>query len=111
MPRDQQSIRDILNAAQEILNFTTGMDRATLAADRRTQAAVLYEIIVLGEAANRLSNEFREQHSEVPWKNIIGMRNILAHQYDEVNPDEVWQVVRQDIPELMAMIKPLLSNE
>ncbi len=84
MLRNQQSIQDILNAAQEISSFTVGMNRAAFTADRRTQAAVLCEIVVIGEAANRLSDDF--------WKNIIGMRNILAHQYDDVNADEVWHV-------------------
>lgn len=111
MLRDQQSIQDIQQAAREILSFTAGMDRATFAADRRTQAAVLYDIIVIGEAANRLSAEFRQQHSTIPWKNIIGMRNILAHQYDEIDADEVWKVVYQDLPELLAMIAPLLTDE
>lgn len=110
MSRDQQSIQDIWNAAQDILSFTLSMDRVCLAADRRTQAAVLYEIVVIGEAANRLSDDFRTQHSHVPWKEIIGMRNILAHQYDKVDADEVWNVVHRDIPELIAMIEPLLAT-
>ncbi len=108
MLRDQQSIQDIWNAAQEILNFTAGMDYEALAADRRTQAAVLYEILIIGEAANRLSPEFRSQHSSIPWKDIIGMRNILAHQYDKVDTEVVWDVVHQDIPELLSLIQPLL---
>jgi uncharacterized protein with HEPN domain len=111
MLRDQQSIQDIQQAAQEILSFASGMDQATFAADRRTQAAVLYDIIVIGEAANRLSDDFRQQHSTIPWKNIIGMRNILAHQYDDVDPDEVWKVIHQDISELMAMMAPLLTDQ
>lgn len=110
MSRDQQSIQDIWNAAQEILSFTAGMDQSSLAADRRTQAAVLYEIVVIGEAANRLSNDFRAMHQTISWKDIIGMRNILAHQYDKVDADEVWNVVHQDIPDLMVMIAPLLSD-
>ncbi|MEM9767038.1 MAG: DUF86 domain-containing protein [Cyanobacteria bacterium P01_D01_bin.71] len=96
--------------AQEILSFTADMNQAALATDRRTQAAVLYDIIVIGEAANRLSDTFRDQHSAIPWQEIIGMRNILAHQYEKVNPDEVWKVVNEDIPELIAMIKPLLPT-
>lgn len=108
MLRDQQSIQDIWNAAQEILNFTAGMDYEALAADRRTQAAVLYEILIIGEAANRLSPKFRSQHSSIPWKDIIGMRNILAHQYDKVDTEVVWDVVHQDIPELLSLIQSLL---
>lgn len=111
MSRDQQSIQDLWNAVQEILNFTLDMDYTSLSSDRRTQAAVLYEIVVIGEAANRLSPEFREEHSAIPWKDIIGMRNILAHQYDKVDSEIVWDVIHRDIPELVALLQPLLSIE
>jgi uncharacterized protein with HEPN domain len=83
----------------------------SLEADRRTQAAVLYEIVIIGKAANRLSPEFRAQHSTIPWKDMIGMRNILAHQYDKVDAEVVWDVIRQDIPELVTLLQPLLSIE
>jgi len=72
MSRDQQSVQDIWNAAQEICCVTEGMDQTAFAADRRTQAAVLYDIVVIGEATNRLSDDFRSQHSTIPWKDIIG---------------------------------------
>jgi uncharacterized protein with HEPN domain len=111
MSRDQQSIRDMWNAAQEILSFTIEMDYDALKSDRRTQAAVLYEIVVIGEAANRLSPTFRTEHPAVPWKDIIGMRNILAHQYDKVDSAVVWDAVHQDIPELMTLLQPLLLTE
>ncbi len=68
MSRDQQSVQDMWNAAQEILSFTVDMSYDSLQSDRRTQAAVLYEVVVIGEAANRLSAEFRAKHSRVPWK-------------------------------------------
>jgi len=110
MSPDQQSIQDMVNAVKEILSFTAGYDYASLEADRRTQAAVLYEIVVIGEAANRLSNEFRMNHPNVPWKDIIGMRNILAHQYDKVDSEVVWDVVHRDIPELLDLLRPLLST-
>ena len=111
MSRDCQSIRDMWNAAQEILSFTADMDYDSLRADRRTQAAVLYEIVVMGEAANRISQKFQAEHPAVPWKDIIGMRNILAHQYDKVDSSVVWDAIHQDIPELMPLLQPLLLNE
>jgi uncharacterized protein with HEPN domain len=111
MSRDCQSIQDMWNAAQEILNFTVDMDYDSLKSDRRTQAAVLYEIVVMGEAANRISPAFQAEHPAVPWKDIIGMRNILAHQYDKVDSAVVWDAVHQDIPELMTLLQPLLSTE
>jgi len=111
MSRDQQSLQDIVNAAQEILNFTAGLDSAELASDRRTQAAVLYEIVVIGEATKRLSSEFRNQYPTIPWRDIAGMRDIVAHQYDRVDPEIVWDVVHTEIPGLIAMLKPLLNPE
>ncbi len=111
MSRDDQSIRDMWNAAREILSFTMDMDYDSLKSDRRTQAAVLYEIVVMGEAANRISQKFQAEHPAVPWKDIIGMRNILAHQYDKVDSSVVWDAVHQDIPELMTLLQPLLLNE
>jgi uncharacterized protein with HEPN domain len=111
MSRDQESIQDIWNAAQEILAFTEGMSYESLEADRRTQAAVLYEIVIIGEAANRLSPEFQAQYSKIPWKDIIGMRNILIHQYDKVDVEVVWDALHQDIPELITWLQPLLLAE
>ncbi|MEO1393153.1 MAG: HepT-like ribonuclease domain-containing protein [Cyanobacteria bacterium J06634_5] len=68
----------------------------------------MYEIIVIGEAANRLSEEFRLEHSNIPWKEIVGMRNILAHQYETVDAEVVWDAAVQDVPDLLKMIEPLL---
>lgn len=58
-------------------------------------------MIVIGEAAKRLTMEFRKAHPELPWKDIAGMRNILAHQYDRVNINTLWDAIRRDIPELI----------
>ncbi len=111
MVRDQQWVVDMLQAAREILSFAEGFDRAALGRDRRTCSAILYEIIVIGEAANRLSDEFRACHNHIPWQSIVGMRNILAHQYDQVDADIIWDAVSIDVPELIAMLKPLLAEE
>ncbi len=64
----------------------------------------------MGEATKRLSSEFRAQYPEIPWKDIAGMRDILAHQYDRVNLNTLWDVVQTDVPELLALLEPLLPN-
>lgn len=65
----------------------------------------------MGEATKRLSREFRSQHPEVPRDDVAGMRDIIAHQYDRLDLDIVWQVIQRNIPELLRMITPLLPEE
>lgn len=108
MPRDQESLIDMAQAAQRIINFTQGISRAELAANEEKQSAILYQLTILGEATKQLSQGLRNQHSEIPWKQIAGMRDIVTHHYDEINPDVVWDVVQNDMPQLIAMIQPLL---
>jgi uncharacterized protein with HEPN domain len=78
--------------------------------DYKTQSAVLYQLIVMGEAVKRLSIEFRTQHAEIPWSLIAGMRDHLIHGYDIVDWDEVWKTATSDVPDLLAKIVPLLPT-
>jgi len=108
MSRDSASLLDIVTAGQLVLQFAQGLNREQLASDVLRQSAILYQISIMGEATKRLSREFREQHLEVPWDDVAGMRDIIAHQYDRVDLDIVWQVIQRNIPELLHMITPLL---
>jgi len=108
MSRDSASLLDIVRAGQLVLQFAQGLKREQLASDVLRQSAILYQISIMGEATKRLSREFREQHPEVPWDDVAGMRDIIAHQYDRVDLDIVWQVIQRNIPELLDMITPLL---
>jgi uncharacterized protein with HEPN domain len=111
MSRDSASLLDITKAAQLILQFAQGLEKTELAANLEKQSAILYQIVVIGEAVKRLSADFRNQHPTVPWREIAGMRDILAHQYDRVEVDEIWGVIQDDIPQLLSMIEPLLPAQ
>ena len=93
MSRDNASLLDIFRSAQLILEFAQGLEKTELAGNLEKQSAILYQIVIIGEAVKRLSNDFRNQHSEVPWREIAGMRDILTHQYDRVEVDEIWGVI------------------
>lgn len=109
--RDRAALLDILNAAQLALSFTQGMAQVELQQDDLRQSAVLYQILIIGEATKRLSFEFRQQHSEISWSEIAGMRDIIAHQYDRIEFGVIWQAVQQDIPDLIRIISALADAQ
>jgi uncharacterized protein with HEPN domain len=111
MSRDETSLLDIYKAGQRVLVFAQGLIRADLDRDEMRLSAILYQIQIVGEATKRLSVEFREQHSDIPWNQATGMRDIIAHQYDRIDLDVVWAVIQRSIPEFLERIMPLLPKE
>jgi uncharacterized protein with HEPN domain len=111
MPRDDAHILDILNAGQEIEDFVRNFSVETFLEDKKTIFAFLHELIIIGEAANRISLDFLQQHPEIPWSEMKGMRNKLIHEYNDVDFNEVWQTASKDIPKLICLLKPLLPRK
>lgn len=111
MWRDQEALIDILEAINLILQYSTGVSQEALATNTEKQDAILRRIMIIGEATKRLSAEFRSQHPTIPWKAIAGMRDVITHDYDEVDLDEVWTVIHENLPQLLKYIKPLISPE
>jgi uncharacterized protein with HEPN domain len=109
LDRDRQSLQDLLGAARKIISYARDTTRQTLPAVPMRVDAVLYEIVVMGEAARRLSQTVRDTHPEVPWRDIIGMRSVVTHGYDQIDDDELWQVIEHDLPELMRKIGAILA--
>ena len=99
---DEAYIEHILSAARSIQSYVVGMTFEAFADDKKTQDAVLYEIAVIGEAAGRLSDRFQADHHEVPWRDIIAMRNVVIHKYFGVDIEEVWRTATRDVPRLLA---------
>ncbi len=105
--RDMASLLDILQAAQQIQRYTTGVSLAHLEADEEKQTAILYRIIIIGEATKRISAEFRAQQPQIPWKDVAGMRELVSHD-GRLDLTIVWGVVHTRIPQLIALIEPLI---
>ena len=111
MTRDEAVLLDIARAARLVLAFGQDMTKAAFLDDLKTQSAILHQLMVMGEAVKRLSPEFRDSHTEVPWALIAGMRDKLIHGYDIVDMEQVWQTVIEDVPELLSLIEPLLPRQ
>lgn len=109
--RDLDSIMDICLAGEKVLSFSQNISLENLEADELRLSAILYQIGIIGEATKRLSKEFREQNSNIPWKKMAGMRDIIFYQYDRVDTDIIWIVIREELPELLKQIELLLPEK
>ena len=109
--RDRATVLDIVAAARLVLQFVRGLDYAGFLADRKTQSAVIHQLLVIGEAAKRLSPEFKSAHAGIPWQSIARMRDKMIHHYDAVDIREVWKAIEADIPKLLAAVEPLVPPE
>lgn len=110
MSRDEVYLLDIVIAASRIVAFTEGSTRESFVADERTHLAVLHLIMTIGEASRRLSDAFRAAHPELPLRDAIATRNIIVHQYDAVDLNQVWQTATEDIPKLLEALRTLLGD-
>ena len=111
MPRDHRLyLDDILEAIDNIRNYTTGMDYEMLSRDRKTQDAVVHNLEVIVEAAGRLPESVRATAPEIEWRKIVGLRNILAHEYFSVSLPVVWDVVQNKLEPLEASCRALLAK-
>lgn len=108
--RDDASLLDMAISIRLILEFTQNMNQTEFEVDRKTQSAVLYQIAILGEAVKRLSPSFRNEHPDIPWASIAGMRDKLVHDYDGIDIKRVWLTIETSIPELLKGIDPLLPQ-
>ena len=112
MRRDDASyLLDMLVAARDAVAFADGLLYAEFARDRRNQFAILKSVEIVGEAASRLSAETRELHPDIPWREIVGMRNRLVHAYFDIDLRLVWDTVNSDLPDLITQLEPLVPPE
>jgi uncharacterized protein with HEPN domain len=107
---DSETLADLVQVCRHIQLFIAGMSAEQFLHDRKTQAAVQHHLLVLGEAAKRISEPLRTQHPEIPWSPMARMRDKLIHAYDLVNLAEVWHTVSEDVPALLVQLEVLLSD-
>ncbi len=108
MNRDNALLLDILTYAKRACAFNTGVTWELFSGDLKLQQATQYSLLVIGEAAGKLSAEFRASHPRVPWSKLIALRHRLAHDYPGIESPKIWAIVREDLGGLIAAIEPLI---
>jgi uncharacterized protein with HEPN domain len=104
-------LADILEAADAIQRFAAPISGAAFMQDELRQSGILQKLIVIGEAAGRLSEAFKAQHVEIEWPEIIGFRNIAVHEYFAIMWDIVWETAVVEVPKLRTQIAQILAAE
>lgn len=100
-------IDHILQSIDLILGYISDKDHDSFLIDNRTQDAVVRQLEIIGEATKRISREFRNKNPQVPWSEMAGMRDILIHDYIDVDLEIVWKTASESIGELKALLKNL----
>lgn len=104
---DKVYIGHILEAIQTIEDYKKGLNLESFLKNKMASDAIIRELEIIGEASNNISEDFQNEHPDVPWRKIIGIRNTLIHEYFGVNLKIVWDTVENDLPELKKYMEKL----
>ena len=108
---DKIRIKHMIDASEEALSFVQGKVRNDLNSNRMLVLSIIKEIEIIGEAASKISKITSQKYSDIPWQDVIGMRNKLIHGYFEVDLDIVWMTISDDIPRLLSVLKKVIQAD
>lgn len=103
-------LHDILDAINKAEEFVQGLSFEDFQKDEKTQYAVIRALEIIGEATKKIPDDVKSQYSDLSWRDIAGMRDILIHDYFGVDTEVVWKTILTDLPELRAQIEQILSE-
>jgi uncharacterized protein with HEPN domain len=111
MRQDDSYLLDMLVAARKAITFAADLTHAQFEQSDLHQNAIFKVLEIVGEAASRISDSAQTAHPEIPWQEIVGLRNRVVHVYFEIDLSLVWQIVREDVPALIAQLERLVPPE
>ncbi len=103
-------LEEILEAIELIVDYLGDVSKESFLSDQKTIDAVTRRLEIIGEAASQIDNETRDNYSLIPWRQIIGMRNIVIHRYFDTDPDIVWVVAHDQLEEIAKVIREILKT-
>ncbi len=110
MRPDQTYLYDILHASRSALEFVKNLSEEGFRASALHQSAVIRQLEIIGEAAKKVSEKTRAAHTEIAWKKMAGLRDVLIHAYDTVDIKMVWRLLKDDIPQLITELEGIMTE-
>jgi uncharacterized protein with HEPN domain len=111
MPRDYKVfLEDIRDAIAKVRRYTSGLGLIGFAQDEKTVDAVVRNLELIGEAAKNIPEEVRARYTQIDWRRVTGLRNILIHQYFAIDVDILWDIVQNKLPDLEKEIQHMLAE-
>ena len=107
---DEIRLKHILDAIEEIEKYLSEVDFSIFIENSMMRFACIKQMEIIGEASNPISDELKSKFTDVEWAQIVGMRNVFAHEYFGIDSSLVWEIIKNDIPDLKAKIKLILQS-
>ena len=108
--KDKGRLEHILEYINNINEFAEGKTFEQIECDKMCYFAIVYQLVIIGEAANMLTKDFREARPQTPWREIVNMRNFIVHGYNVVDKNEVWSVIQDDLQPLKQQIEDYIKD-
>lgn len=109
-PSDHERLLHIQEACDLIIEYTAPLDLAAFQRDRKSQLSIERLLEIMGEAAKHISEELKASHTNVPWREITDLRNVVSHEYFQLRVEVLWGVAQQEIPKLSVKIRQILEE-
>lgn len=108
MWQDEARLMDILQACQEAQEYVRGVTFEAFRKDAKLQRALCMVLEIVGEAARAVSDECKAAHPEIPWRDLVSLRNRIIHEYFRLDLAVIWEIAQRDVPELIRIVVPLV---
>jgi len=106
-PKDKLFLNDLVRSCEKVLRYSSGLSREQFFADEKTYDAVLRNLEILGEAVKHLSSEFRDSHTQIEWRKIAGLRDMVIHEYFGLDAHILWDVLSNEVPRLREQLRSI----